>query len=138
MGRAGRVLCGVGVLFATLAVATPALARDDDPDRQARRHELRQQLQAERERWRGEERGRGGWGPPPGYTPGGGHAAPPGGGWAPGHGAGGPYPTPPAYAPPPGYGAPPGYVPAPGHGGGHRLSPDERRALRQELRQQRP
>lgn len=118
MGRLVRALCGVGVLIATLVVATPAFARHDDPDRQARRHELRQQLQAERERWRGEERGRGGWGPAPG--------------------AGGPYPAPPAYAPPPGYGASPGYAPAPGHGGGHRLSPDERRALRQELRQQRP
>ena len=144
MGRVGRVLCGAGVLIATLVVETPALAREGDPDRQARRHELRQQLQAERERWRGEERGRGGWAPPPGHAPGSGYAAPPGGGRAPGHGAGGPYPAPPAYAPPPGYGAPPGYAPAPGHGGGpgwgggHRLSPDERRALRQELRQQRP
>ncbi|MFO0458867.1 MAG: hypothetical protein ACK50I_06555, partial [Burkholderiales bacterium] len=68
MGRVGRVLCGAGVLIATLVVETPALAREGDPDRQARRHELRQQLQAERERWRGEERGRGGGGPPPGYA----------------------------------------------------------------------
>ena len=120
MGRSGRALWGCGLLLATW-VAAPAHARGDDAERQARRHELRQQLQAERERWRGDERGRG-----------------PGGPGAPGYGA------PPGYGPPPGYRAPPAYAPSPGAGpppgwgGGHRLTPDERRALRQELRQQRP
>jgi hypothetical protein len=130
MDRSGRALWAIGVLVAAGVVASPALARGDDPERQARRHELRQQLQAERERWRGDERGRGGW-PPAAHAPGGAHAVPPGGAWGPAPGGGGAGPAP-GYAPPPGYGGGPGW------GGGHRLSPDERRALRQDLRQQRP
>ncbi len=147
MRRSGRALWGLlGLVVATVVAAGPALAGDDDPERQARRHELRQQLQAERERWRADGRGpAGGYGIPPGS----GYRSYPGFGAAPGH------PGPPGYARPgqgyaqPGRGerpgdAPPAYAPGvqpggpPGWSGGHRLSPDERRALREELRQRRP
>ena len=121
-----------------------ALARgDDDPDRQQRRIELRQQLQAEGERWRA-QRPLTPYGPGPlmpyGHTPAAGHGtmpgfapgAAPGEGMPPGRGPG-------AYGPPHGgagvYGP---YGPAGGAGGwgGHRMSPEERRELRQELRRQ--
>lgn len=147
MGSVRRAVWGMCLVAATSA-ATPGFARDDDPDRQARRHELRQQLQAERERWRSDVRGPGasgmapalrgvapadrpdagagaarGYGGPPGYAPPG-HETPrhgvqardPSSGDAPHGGQGGAY----------------------GWGGGYRLSPEERRALRQELRQHRP
>jgi hypothetical protein len=119
MGRAGRAVCAVG-LVAVLAAATPALARDEGPEREARRHELRQQLRAERERWLAEGRRPGGpWGPPAGLP-----------------GAmSGARPADPAHFQGPGYGPAPGPG---GWGGGHRLSPDERRELRQTLRQHRP
>jgi len=117
--RLSMLVCAVAML-----VATGAHARGggDDPDRQARRQELRQQLEAERERWRAEGGRRGPGGPVPG------HAAPYGRGPAQ-DGL-----------------APPGYAPAPGGWGGDghgwsgapRLSPEERRALRRELREQRP
>jgi len=84
-----------------LLSAGPAAARPpgDEGERQQRRMELRQQLEAERDRWRAD-------GP-----------------------RGGPRGGPPRDAAPPGHAGP--------HGGA-RLSPEERRALRQELRQQRP
>jgi hypothetical protein len=124
-----------------------ALARggDDDPDRQQRRLELRQQLQAEGERWRAQRpltpygpgapmpfghtpaAGHGmapGFAPPPGAAPGEGMPSGRGhGGYGPAHGGPG------AYGP---YGAPGGA----GGWGGHRMSPEERRELRQELRRQ--
>jgi hypothetical protein len=118
MGRLGRALCG-WVLVAAASAAGPALARGDDPERQARRHELRQQLHAERERWRAEGRGPGGYGAGAGVGRGMGPGTAGEGGWQ-------------ALRPMPGEGL------RPGPGGGHRLSPDERRALRQELRQHRP
>ncbi len=116
-------------LFCALAilVATGAHARGggDDPERQARRLELRQQLEAERERWRSEgpRRGPGGHGQG-GYGQGGyyGPGAAPDGAMAPGQG--------------PGPGAWGGE--RPGWGGAPRLSPEERRTLRRELREQRP
>ncbi len=101
-----------------LLCAGPAWARPpgDDADRQQRRMELRQQLEAERDRWHADGRrghqqgpvgpGARGDGPPPGY----------------------------GYGGPPRHGPPPGFVPPEGG----RLSPDERRKLRQELRQQWP
>lgn len=71
--------------------------------------ELRQQLEGERDRFRGDPRrgmpGGSGPGAAPGFAP-------------PGHGM-------------------PGYGPPPAHGG-QRMSPEERRTLRQELRRQRP
>jgi hypothetical protein len=85
-----------------LLSAGPAAARPpgDDAERQQRRAELRQQLEAERDRWRADGQRGGHRGGPP-------------------HGS----------LPPPGHG---------GHHGGARLSPEERRALRQDLREQRP
>ena len=133
MGRVRRAMCAVGMV-AAVAAAQPALARDDDPDRDARRHELRQQLRAERERWLAEGRRPGGhWGPP-GRVAGGAPGGLPGGlpGAGPGAGPGARLADP-AYFPGPGDPAGRG-----GYGGGHRLSPDERRELRQTLRQHRP
>ncbi|MFZ4761080.1 MAG: hypothetical protein ACOYLX_23180 [Burkholderiaceae bacterium] len=108
------LLCLVGAVL-----AGPAYARggaDDDPDRQARRMELRRQLEAERERWRAEpgemRRQRQGFVAPPGAS----EAAP--------RSYGPMHPAAPAQGAP-GPGAP-------------RLTPEERRALRQELRQQWP
>jgi len=113
--------------LAGLVLAGPAHARggpDDDPDRQARRMELRRQLEAERERWRAEpgemRRQRQGFVAPPGYLPG----PPPAAADAGPRGDGPMYPA----APGPGAATP----------GGPRLSPEERRVLRQELRQQWP
>ncbi len=151
MGRVGRAMWAVG-LVAAVAAAKPALARDDDPEREARRHELRQQLRAERERWLAEGRRPGGpWVPPggaPGGFPGRVHGGFPGAvpGGFPGAGPGaGPAAVPaarsadPTYVPGPGPGPGYGYGAGPGgYGGGHRLSPDERRELRQTLRQHRP
>lgn len=135
MDRVWQAMCAVGMV-AAVAAATPALARDDDPERDARRHELRQQLRAERERWLAEGRRPGGhWGPPgrvAGGAPGGFQGAFPGAG--PGA-MPGTRPAEPAYLPGPGPGAGMGRGE---YGGGHRLSPDERRELRQTLRQHRP
>ena len=154
----GRAVWGVCLIAATSA-AEPALARDDDLDRQARRHELRQQLQAERERWRSDARGPAAYGatpdargavpidrPSPGAAPLRGYAGPPGyvgpHGYAP-HGYVPPGHDAPRYGTPPrdpasGYASHGGPGGPQGWGGGHRLSPEERRALRQELRQHRP
>ena len=117
--RMSMLVCAVAIL-----VATGAHARGggDDPERQARRLELRQQLEAERERWRAEGPRRGPGGPVQGGFGQGGHHYGPGpapdGAIAPGTGAWG--------------GERPGWSSAP------RLSPEERRALRRELREQRP
>ena len=121
--RTSVLVCAVAIL-----VATGAHARGggDDPERQARRLELRQQLEAERERWRAEGPRRGPGGPVQGgfgqggFGQGGHHDGPgpaPDGAMAPGSGASG--------------GERPGWSSAP------RLSPEERRALRRELREQR-
>jgi hypothetical protein len=95
------------LLCCALALGVPGAARarppHDDGERQQRRAELRQQLQAERERWHGDGMRRGDAGRPYGASPG-----------RPGEGA----------VPPP-------------HGG-HRMTPEERRALRQDLRRQQP
>jgi hypothetical protein len=111
------------VFALAMLVATGAHARggDDDPDRQARRQELRQQLEAERERWRAEG-GRRGQGGQPGYR------------YPDGRGPGRDGTMAPGYAPGPGAwgGERPGWSGAP------RLSPEERRELRRELREQRP
>jgi hypothetical protein len=129
--RARIVLCA-GVL--TLLSAAPVAARppSDDAERAQRRSELRQQLEGERERWRG---GPGRDGPPGQYRP-----------LSPGpHGPNGPHGPPGSWGGvPPERAVPPGPGPDAhrwrGSGGddGHRLSPEERRALRQELRRQRP
>ena len=110
--RMPPLVCAVAILFATGAHAR---AGGDDPERQARRLELRQQLEAERERWRadGTRRGPGGYGQ--GYQD---YRPAPDGAMAPGSGAWG--------------GERPGWSGAP------RLSPEERRVLRRELREQRP
>jgi uncharacterized membrane protein len=127
-----------------------------------RRQELRQQLEAERERWReqggdGRQRGQQ-WQPPggaaPGYPPPAARGHGPGPGYgADGRGPAGAYGSPgrpgPGYGPSPGWsGSPPGWEGRPGPGGyggpgpgqwsGQRMSPEERKALRQELRQQWP
>jgi len=109
--RMSVLVCAVAIL-----VATGAHARGggDDPERQARRLELRQQLEAERERRRAEGPRRGPGGPAQGgFGQGGydGQGPAPDGAIAPGTGA---------------------------WGGAPRLSPEERRALRRELREQRP
>jgi len=105
-----------------LLCAGPAWARPpgEDGDRQQRRMELRQQLEAERDRWHAD--GRRGYPQGPMGPGGRGDGAQPG------------YGPPPGYGGPPRHGQPPGY--APPEGG--RLSPDERRALRQDLRRLRP
>lgn len=118
--RMPSLVCALAIL-----VATGAHARGggDDPERQARRLELRQQLEAERERWRseGSRRGPGGHGQG-GYGQG-------------GYGQGGYYGPGPA----PDGAMAPGQGPGPGAwGGAPRLSPEERRTLRRELREQRP
>ncbi len=111
--RMSRFVCAVVILVATGAHARAG--GEDDAERQARRLELRQQLEAERERWRadGPRRGPGGYGPRGYYGPG----PAPDGAIAPGSGAWG--------------GERPGWSGAP------RLSPEERRVLRRELREQR-
>jgi hypothetical protein len=113
------LVCAVAILVATGAHARGG---DDDPERQARRLELRQHLEAERERWRseGSRRGPGGYGQGGYYGPG----PAPDGAMAPGQGhrSGG-------------WG---GERPGSGWGGAPRLSPEERRTLRRELREQRP
>lgn len=118
--RLSLLVCALAILVATGAHARGGA---DDPERQARRQELRQQLEAERERWRGEGARRG--------LGGGAHSGP-GAAYGQGQTADG------ALAP--------GYVPGPGGGSGDRpgwsgtprLTPEERRALRRELREQRP
>lgn len=115
--RMSSLVCALAIL-----VATGAHARGggDDPERQARRIELRQQLEAERERWRSEGSRRG----------------------LDGHGQGGPYG--PWRAPD--SAMVPGQAPGtgvwsgerPGWSGVPRLSPEERQTLRRELREQRP
>jgi hypothetical protein len=108
---------GKSVLLALLATATlvvePSSAAGLDPEaREQRRQELRRQLEAERERWRAE-----------GHAGGHRRHAGPHGFAAPGPGAG-----------------PPGGYPAgsPYGAGGARLSPEERRSLRDTLREHRP
>lgn len=105
------------VLLALLAAATlvagPSRASGLDPEaREQRRQELRRQLEAERERWRAE-----------GYA--GGHRRPAG---------------PHGFAPPgAGAGHPAAHPGGPPHGAGDaRLTPEERRALRDALREHRP
>lgn len=107
--------CVLAALWAQPASARPPW---DDAEREQRRSELRQQLEAERDRWRG--------GPPPPHDARRDRPPGPGGPW------GGP---PPHHVRP--YGPGGGGDPR-GGDGPHRLSPEERRALRQELRQQRP
>jgi len=108
---------GKSILLALLATATlfagPLRASGLDPEaREQRRQELRRQLEAERERWRAE-----------GHAGGHRRHAGPHGFAAPGAGAG-----PPA-----------GYPAGPPHGaGGARLTPEERRSLRDALREHRP
>lgn len=135
----------IGV-FAALA-AGPSLAQswDDDAQRQARRQALREQLQAEGDRWRA-QRARPGPGADGRDGESGGAVAPPIGrrlapGKLPPPASGSPldFGAPPAQGAHPGDGVPPaGWVPG-GEGAGlPRLSPDERRALREALRLPRP
>jgi hypothetical protein len=116
--RMSLLVCAVATLVATGAHARGG---SDDPERQARRLELRQQLEAERERWRADGPRRSPGGPAQGGFGQGGYHGPgpaPDGTMAPGSGAWG--------------GERPGWSGAP------RLSPEERRVLRRELREQRP
>jgi uncharacterized membrane protein len=106
------LLCLQALLWAGPASARPP---GEEGERQQRRMELRQHIEAERERWHADGR-RGGAQAPGGPGPRG--DAPPA------HGYGGPMR----------HGQPPGFAPP----AGGRLSPEERRALRQELRNQRP
>jgi hypothetical protein len=112
--RPSTLACAVVILVATGAHSRAG--GDDDAERQARRLELRQQLEAERERWRADapRGGPGGYGPRGYYRPG----PTPDGAIAPGSGARGDE--------------------RPGWSGAPRLSPEERRVLRRELREQRP
>jgi hypothetical protein len=98
------------------ASAVQARSPADELERRANRQELRQQLQGERERWQGGRSERGGG---------------PHGDARSGHG------PPAGYGPPAGFGTPHGQ----GHPGGHmgrRMTPEERDALREALRPQRP
>jgi hypothetical protein len=123
MLRPPRLSSFVCALVFLVSASAHARGGADDPEREARRQELRQQLEAERERWRGEGVRRGA-----GRSGHSGH----GSAYGPGQAADGPLA--PAYIPGPGGRS----GDRPGWSGEPRLTQEERRSLRRELRDQRP